>query len=176
MALFGPPNVEKLEQRRDIEGLVKALEYKKDDGQICLFATVALGNLRDARAVAPLIKRFKTRDKLGLLPNTYFRQCLTNALAKIGEPAVLPLLDLLQDADSSVRTAAARALGKIGDTRAAKPLIAAWDNGKITLEPLTLAGDKFAQPIIAALSEVKKENRTFLEGLLKQIGPPKSGV
>ena len=30
MGLFGPPDVARLEARRDVKGLVKALRYKKD--------------------------------------------------------------------------------------------------------------------------------------------------
>ena len=30
MPLFGPPNVEKMEAKGDVEGLIKALEYRKD--------------------------------------------------------------------------------------------------------------------------------------------------
>ena len=30
MPLFGPPDIEKLKTRRDVQGLIKALEYKKD--------------------------------------------------------------------------------------------------------------------------------------------------
>jgi HEAT repeat protein len=30
MSLFGPPNVEKMKDKRDVEGLVKALGYKED--------------------------------------------------------------------------------------------------------------------------------------------------
>ena len=30
MGLFGPPNVEKLKAKSDIDGLIKALAYEKD--------------------------------------------------------------------------------------------------------------------------------------------------
>ncbi len=30
MGLFGPPNVEKLKEKRDMNGLIKALSYEKD--------------------------------------------------------------------------------------------------------------------------------------------------
>lgn len=48
-----------------------------------------------------------------------------DALARLGESAVLRLIKALQDEDGYVREAAASALGKIGDKRAVEPLIAA---------------------------------------------------
>ena len=44
-------------------------------------------------------------------------------LAKIGEPAVEPLIEALASTDRGVRHSAAYALGKIGDVRAVQPLI-----------------------------------------------------
>jgi HEAT repeat protein len=44
-------------------------------------------------------------------------------LADIGEPAVLPLLDLLSDPDEHTRWPAVDALGRIGDPRALGPLL-----------------------------------------------------
>ncbi|MER3501614.1 MAG: PBS lyase [Candidatus Fervidibacterota bacterium] len=47
------------------------------------------------------------------------------ALGKIGKPAVEPLIEALRDRDGKVRRAAADALGAIGDARAVEPLIEA---------------------------------------------------
>ena len=48
-----------------------------------------------------------------------------DALVKIGRPAVEPLVAALKHSRSDVREAAAAALGQIGDTRAVEPLVAA---------------------------------------------------
>lgn len=54
MGLFGPPNVEKMKARRDIKGLIKTLEYKKDNN-VRLLAARTLGEIGDPQAVEPLI-------------------------------------------------------------------------------------------------------------------------
>jgi hypothetical protein len=51
--LFGPPNIDKLEAKRNVRGLIKALGYRKDGG-ICKRAAGALGELKDAKAVEAL--------------------------------------------------------------------------------------------------------------------------
>jgi HEAT repeat protein len=58
MGLFGPPNIEKMKAKRDVEGLIKALAYKS--GYICeefevrKAAADALGQIGDIRAIQPL--------------------------------------------------------------------------------------------------------------------------
>jgi len=52
--LFGPPNVGKLEAQRNVDGLIKALTFQEDPW-VRLLAARALGNIRDDRAVAPLV-------------------------------------------------------------------------------------------------------------------------
>ena len=93
------PNIEMLEARRDVEGLIKALGHKdakslltvvmNTDYEVRKSAAKALGEIGDARAVEPLISA------------------------------------LLRDSNEIVRGAAATALGEIGDARAVKPLTTA---------------------------------------------------
>ena len=59
--LFGPPNVEKLEEKRDVEGLIKALQYKEDKN-VRWKAAEALRKRGDDRAVEPLILALKDDD------------------------------------------------------------------------------------------------------------------
>ena len=59
--LFGPPDVENLKAKKDVEGLTKALEYKKDN-DVRAEAAVALGKLRDERAIEPIIHALKDKD------------------------------------------------------------------------------------------------------------------
>jgi hypothetical protein len=47
--LFDPPNIEKMKANRDLQGLIKALEYQKD-ASVRSGAAKALGELKDARA------------------------------------------------------------------------------------------------------------------------------
>jgi HEAT repeat protein len=71
------PNIEKLENKQDIEGLVKALDYK----------------------------------------NLGIRISASDALVRLGEPAIEPLINSLRDEDVDVRIRAAEALGKLGDSQ-----------------------------------------------------------
>lgn len=58
--LFGPPNVHKLEAKREVAGLINALAWEKDP-RVRLQAAMALGRVRDDRAVAPLINALSDR-------------------------------------------------------------------------------------------------------------------
>jgi WD40 repeat protein len=58
---FGPPNVEKLEAKRDVQGLIKTLGYKKDRN-VRWKAVQALGEIGDARAVEPLRAALNDED------------------------------------------------------------------------------------------------------------------
>jgi len=152
MSLFGPPNIEKMKARRDVDGLIKALQYKikstefKDEW-VRRDAAKALGEIGGSSVVLPLIAALKHRDNevrweaaLGLgkisdargvealnaaLKDPYLCRAAAIALGEIGGAhAVEPLISVLENKDAEVRKAAVEALGKIGDTRAVEPLIA----------------------------------------------------
>ena len=60
MPLFGSPNVEKLQMKGNIKGLIKALRY--DHNSVRQSAAIALMKIGDARAVKPLIVALKDKD------------------------------------------------------------------------------------------------------------------
>ncbi len=87
MPLFGPPNIEKLKRKRDVKGLLKALDHK--DPFIQLQAANGLEELGTA-AARPLIS-------VALFDgNAEVRQAATEALRKLGAAAVEPLIAALQ--------------------------------------------------------------------------------
>jgi HEAT repeat protein len=118
MPLFGPPNIEKMKAKRDIDGLIKALDYQKEEYrdldkrikymEVRESAAHALGELRDARAVQPLISAFADISDAAM-----------EAVVQIGEPAVDSLIPAL----AYIARVAAPALARIGDGRAVEPLI-----------------------------------------------------
>ena len=55
--------------------------------------------------------------------NDEIRANAENALIRIGEPAIEPLIEILKDKENPARASAAKILGKIGDGSAIKPLI-----------------------------------------------------
>ena len=97
-------------------------------------AVDTLGKIGDARAVEPLIQALKDGvrespemdSKLTAMEQINrwreFLRGISIALAKIGEPAVKPLIQTLKEEDEMVRRKVADALGEIGDTRAVEPL------------------------------------------------------
>ena len=73
-----------------------------------IFAARALGEIKDTRAVEPLIEALKDSDKrVGIFA--------ARALGNIGDArGVEPLIDALQDSDEEMRKWAADALEKLG--------------------------------------------------------------
>jgi HEAT repeat protein len=149
MWLFGPPNVSKLEQKRNVKGLIKLLGYK--ERAVRIKASEALGELGDARAVEPLIKALGDRN------NETVRRTAAAALGKLGDGrAVVPLIKALGDADRGVCVTAAEALGKLGDARAVEPLIerlgiSSWSVPKAAAALVKLGTALAVEPLIKAL-------------------------
>jgi HEAT repeat protein len=148
MGLFGPPNVQNLEAKRDVQGLINALEHEKDAG-VREAAAQALGRIGDPRAVehlfvvvqdrnSPELCRQGAAEALGRIgapavqslsaalmdSNVDTREAAVRVLGHVGAPAVESLSATLKDSTAGVREAAARALGEIGDPRAVEPLSA----------------------------------------------------
>ena len=156
MFLFGPPNVEKMKARRDVNGLIKALGYKKDE-YVRWYTARALGEIKDPRAVEPLIAALGDE-------RSDVRQAAAEALGKIKDPrAVEPLIAALGDERSDMRQAAAKALGAIGDARAMEPLIAAlkdaeWRVREAAAQALDHLGWEPAQDEIAGWYWIAKRD------------------
>ncbi len=89
MPLFGPPDIERLKEKGDVDGLIKALSHKK--ASVRRDAAVAVGALGDARAVDPLTAALRDEDeKVAVAAAT--------ALARIGDPrAIGPIIDRIHE-------------------------------------------------------------------------------
>lgn len=83
-------------------------------GMFCLVCGLIMGCQQ--RAIEKEIKNLKSTDY-------EVREAAVAALISIGKPSVDALIASLKDENPSVQIAAARALGKIGDSRAIGPLI-----------------------------------------------------
>jgi len=154
--------------------LIRALRDK--DVRVRCSAVVALGNLRDARAVAPLIAGLKDGSP-------FVRYYAADALGKSEDArGVERLIAALKDEDRNVRERAAWALGELGDRRGVEPLIAAlkdehaggkgsvaWALGELEdaraiepLEELLIHGDVYVRKTAKAALErlrPKREDR-----------------
>jgi HEAT repeat protein len=116
---MGWPNVDDLERKRDVKGLIKALRQGGRNGEVVRnTAAQALGRMHNAWAVKPLIAALKDKDHR-------VSEMAAEALGKIDDvQAVEPLIATLRHPDRRVRGKAAQSLGQIGDPRAVAPLIA----------------------------------------------------
>src|SRR4029450_3264706 len=99
-----------------LDGLILAL--KDSDEGVRRQAAIALGELRNTRAVPALIELLKD-DK----PEV--RMHAISALSEFSDPRATPALtQALKDSDPRIRSRAASGLGEIGDKAAVEPLTA----------------------------------------------------
>lgn len=212
--------VKKMEEKRDIKGLVKALTYSSEFAsvenkeRICSEAAKALvrindtqtvellikviasawwdesvrikvakvlGELKDLRAVEPLINALGVKDdvKLGL-NRASLRRAAAEALGELQDlRAVEPLIRALADSHEIVRGAAAGALGKLGDPRAVEPLIKTLSDvigwvRKTAAEALAVLGEPGWKEIITGSDDDfmklgKSENLYAIKGLVSNL-------
>jgi len=184
------PNVERLREKKDVKGLIKALRHEdvrkeaaealvnigepavepliqalKDEySDVREEAARALGRIGDKRAVEPLIQALKD--------NIDVQRRAAWALRKIGEPAVEPLIQALKDEDWYVRWRAAWALDEMGwepgdDTEKVYYLIA-----KQEWSELPELGEPAVEPLIQALKDEYSDVRESAAEALAKIGEP----
>lgn len=116
MPLFGgPPNIEKLKKKRNVQALIKALGYTQD-WTIRSQAALALGEIGDPQAILPLITALEDVD-------IRFTRSVGTALSQLADSNVEPFIDLLKHHSSSVRKTAVVELKSKRDARAVEPLI-----------------------------------------------------
>jgi HEAT repeat protein len=161
------PNIERLEQKQDIEGLIKALDHP--DNKVRRGATEALDRMGEP-AVEPLIAALKDGDRSR-------RLAVAKVLGQSSDPRALePLIAALKDEDWLVRSATARALGRIGDTRVVEPLIAALKDTDYHVRDSAVGalgeiGDPSAvEPLIAALKDKNGKVRWSVIYALDNLG------
>lgn len=90
-------------------------------------AALALHHQPDPRAIPELIQSLNSTDQL-------LARLAGNALIAMGSDAVPSLLEVMHEGTRKIRIEAARALGKIGDTRAIPELFKALDEESALLE------------------------------------------
>jgi HEAT repeat protein len=109
----------------------KQIQILREDNSVeCAYAAIRLGNIgADAKgAILALIETFENWEWLEWSPTHWPTTAAweaARALYKIGEPALIPLLEALKDENPNVRRSAAMALRDMNDSRSIKPLIAA---------------------------------------------------
>lgn len=176
MSLFGmQPNVAKLEAKRDVMGLIKALNYVKDS-YVRESAARALGNLGDAQAVDALVAVLVSDLK-------NVRSAAAEALGQIGDTrAVKPLISILKsNAEPEKLESVAIALGKIGDKRAIPPLTDLLKNNSYLIrmgaqQALKQFGKVAVEPLILLLDDKEyKSRRTEILDILENADDARVG-
>lgn len=115
MALFGKPNAEKLRAKRDVSGLIQLLRHK--DVDVRLAAVHALGDLRDDRAIDPLVDvvlsdpHVEKGARLEDMERWPVSAAAARALAEIGPHAVAPLMTAMKNPNATTQPKAFFALG-----------------------------------------------------------------
>ncbi len=173
---LGPSEVEKLKEKRDVEGLIKKLETGGNKERAT--AAYALGEIGDEKAIAPLIKLL---EQIGTDGDVCI--AIVKALGQIGDDRTLEaLIRALSDdirrrsspigfLEVPVSLAAAHALKSIGE-RAVEPLIKALgsESGCMRVyarRALEMIGEPAVKPLTKALEN--KNVRKTVKELLKEM-------
>jgi HEAT repeat protein len=162
VALFGPPNVAKLDAKGNIDGLVRAARNK--DPEVAEQARVALEGYLDK-----IIQRLQTKNIVQL--NTS-----RDALVAIGPPARDRLIFILREGHLHRRQDAAYVLGLMKDPVAVEPLCMAMHNPDpllrvIVVEALGKIGDPAAiDTLRRAIGDVDPTVAGAARKALKKMG------
>lgn len=99
--------------KESVDALMYALSHRKKN--IRLNAAKILGSISNPKSIDALILTLRDNNKL-------VRREASTALSRMGQIAVDPLIEILDDEDWRVRGAAAWALGNLKDDAAIEPL------------------------------------------------------
>lgn len=175
------PDIKKMEQEHDIEGLTRLLKFENDES-VRREAAFSIGKITGPNAaynknethkpselsVEDLIDSLKDED-LNVQKNC------ARALVDIGEPAVKPLIQALESKKWRVRWYVAEILGEIGDKAAVHPLIKLLqdeNNGvrSNSLIALVLIGEASVNPLIKALEDGNWQVKWYAAEALGELG------
>jgi HEAT repeat protein len=139
-----------------------------------------LGQIRDLRAVHPLVGLLKEDDLV-------LKEAIIKALKRIGPPAVQTLISLVENtddpADLNVRLGAIEALGEIGSDQALEPLLAVLRQQnqpedkhlrKFAAETLGQLGNESAADSLLVVAEDFEEAWEIREAAINGLGQLKS--
>ena len=120
-----------------VEPMITALMNRNSNNYVLSGVAEALGMIRDAKAIEPLIATLNNSD------DKYVRSKAAKALGIIGDAnAVEPLISILKGSDVNIHTEVVDALGKIGDARAFESILS------IALQSETENARKLAKEVL----------------------------
>ncbi len=168
--MFGPPDVDKLTDERNVWGLIKALRYRKDE-RLRKRAAQALVDMGTA-AVPPLIATLLHHDK-------DLRGRATEVLGRIGDASTVgPLTAALRDHNDDVRRNAAKALVRIGPPAAVSLISAIKESDGDIARAMVEIGAPAVKLLVATLGNSHSDVRLTTAEALERIGwqPEKSAT
>ena len=149
-------------------------QLRHQDREVRTAAALSLGKAADASAVEALVQA------LAAEPDFFIREYITWSLVRLGDAAVLPLMDLLDHERPVARHSAAHTLSKMGDARARDALIDALQDdhaGVVAKAASALGkiGDAQAIPaLIGLLGHEDRELQATLVAVLEgDLAPPR---
>jgi HEAT repeat protein len=196
MPLFGPPNINNLEKKRDVNALIRALGYVKDYGTR-MSAAAALGRIKDRLAVEPLLAALNDEvagvqknaaialgmigDARAIKPLHEKLACENEIVSKpageglllLGEQGIDELILALQDENYHVRWAASFSLKSCREQRIINPLVVALsDEDGLVRNNAALALDDLGwKPLNIESEAIYSVAKKDWENCIK-IGPP----
>jgi len=176
------PDLKKLLERKDVQGLVQALQRASDDARTEI--AQILVDMRDPRATEALLREAESADMsvrriaaqainridpehkyvaaVHMLNDVHrnVRTAAIGILASLGNPKALDALitTLKKERDPQARAAAATAIGTLKDRRGLQPLLDAIDDGDervriAAVDSLAVLGDRTALDTIIRMHE-----------------------
>ncbi|MGH8261104.1 MAG: HEAT repeat domain-containing protein, partial [Steroidobacteraceae bacterium] len=145
-------------------------KLRHPDRNVRANAALALGKEADASAAVPLVQALSQE------PHFFTREYITWSLVRMGDAAVLPLMQVLTHENPVARQSAAHALSKIGDPRAGDALISALrdtDAKVISKAAFALGriGDtRVIAVLISLLGHEDRELQSTLVAVLEEFG------
>jgi HEAT repeat protein len=178
MRLFSRPDIEKLKAKEDVDGLIKALSYRKDWRVRC-DAAQAIAHCWSERAVEPLMLALGDEERM-------VRASAAEALGHIPDDrAVGALIPTLGDEDPEVRRCAALALGEFSwevypdralVERAVDALVSALSDENSSVFESALAallqvnGSEARWSVVDALERIGGVDERVVEPLISVLG------
>ena len=143
------------------------LKLKDKDANVRWRAAGALGMIRDAKAVEPLIHVLNDKD--------YVRNEAEKALENMGAEAVKPLIGALKDERPRVRSSVARILGRIRDDKSIDVLIETLKKERNPHVKVVIINTLNMMPLFQALKDGRWEWRT-VDALVRESGMTEKDV
>lgn len=142
-------SLQRLGARRVAPAIAALLEHPDDSLRVA--AAEAMETLATPQTIPPLVGALDDRRMI-------VRNAVSEALARLGSSAVEPVKKVLAEGGEDARIAAARTLGKLGDTDAADALTGALEAESVELRlaaagALADLGDNRAVPALLELME-----------------------